>query len=80
MDSVLKTVQEILCQQYELSEAQVAPDQKLKNLGLDSLTQIEFVYKLEERFGISMPDAPSSITTVADVVRVVEETLAAKKG
>lgn len=80
MESVLKTVQDMLRQQYELSEAQVAPDKKLKSLGLDSLSQIEFVGTLEDRFSIVLPDAAQDINTVADIANAVERALAEGAG
>ncbi len=76
MEGVLKTVQEMLCQQYTLTERQVAPEQKLSSLGLDSMSKLEFIYQLEERFSISLAEEQSKQETVSDIVRVVERALA----
>lgn len=78
MEGVLKTVQDMLCQQFSLTEAQVAADQNLASLGMDSLSKIEFMYQLEDRFSISLTDERGAIETVSDIAQVVERVLAAK--
>ena len=78
MEGVLNTVQEMLCQQFSLAEAQVAADQNLASLGMDSLSKIGFMYQLEARFSISLADERGSIGTVAEIAQVVERGLAAK--
>jgi acyl carrier protein len=78
MDSVLKTVQDMLCQQFTLTESQVAAQQNLAKLGMDSLSKIEFMYQLEDRFSISLTEERGTIETVSDIAQIVERALAAK--
>lgn len=78
MDGVLKTVQDMLCQQFTLTESQVAAQQNLAKLGMDSLSKIEFMYQLEERFSISLTEERGAIETVSDIAQIVERALAAK--
>ena len=78
MEGVLGTVQEMLCQQYSLTNQQVAAGQSLKTLGMDSLSKIEFMYQLEDRFSISLTEERGALETVADIAEVVERALAAK--
>jgi len=49
-------------------------DDLRKDLGLDSLTMIELLFKIEEAFDLEVPneDLPL-LTTVADVVKYVED-------
>lgn len=51
-------------------------DDLRKDLGLDSLTMIELLFKIEEAFDLEVPneDLPL-LVTVADVVRYVEDKL-----
>ncbi len=45
----------ILGAQLLLPPADIAPDARLDDLGLDSLGKVEAIFALEERFGISIP-------------------------
>jgi acyl carrier protein len=78
MEGVLKTVQDMLCQQFTLTESQVAADQNLASLGMDSLSKVEFMYLLEDRFSISLAEERGAIDTVSDIAQIVERALAAK--
>jgi acyl carrier protein len=78
MEGVMRTVQDMLCQQYSLTETQVGADQDLAKLGMDSLSKIEFMYQLEDKFGISLAEERGTLATVADIAQMVERALAAK--
>jgi acyl carrier protein len=51
MDIIAKTLKETFN-----VEAPVAPETSLKDLGLDSLDQIKFLFTLEEKTGVKIPD------------------------
>jgi acyl carrier protein len=55
---------------------------KLEDLGLESLDAVEMIFDLEEKFDITIPynanDARTEFDTVGDVVRAVENLVAAK--
>lgn len=57
-------------------DAVALQDDLRKDLGLDSLTMIELLFKIEEAFDLEVPneDLPL-LVTVADVVRYVEDKL-----
>ena len=48
-------VTEILINKLEISTAEVSIESNLKDLGADSLEQIEIILALEQEFGISIP-------------------------
>lgn len=77
----------ILARQLLLSPADIAPDATIEALGLDSLGKAEAIFALEERFDISVPfnanepDRPDfDFTSVASIVRGVQELIARKAG
>lgn len=45
----------ILAAQLLLPAAEITPDARLDDLGLDSLGKVEAIFALEERFAISIP-------------------------
>lgn len=58
-----------------LDPSKISEDSKLKlDLGLDSVDLLEYVWQLEEAFGISISDDYlGRITTVGDAIDVVAE-------
>ena len=79
MNSVLDRVQTLLQEHFSLSPEQAAPDQTLEQLGIESLEAVEFLFKLEEEFKISLSEERAVFATVGDIVSIVEKTLAAQR-
>jgi acyl carrier protein len=58
----------ILMDQLEVKRDQIRPDSRIKeDLGADSLDSVEIVMKLEDKFGLTVPDE------VADQVGTFED-------
>lgn len=78
MRSVHARVQDLLAEHFSLTPDQVAPEQRLVDLGIDSLSAIEFLFVLEDAFAISLSDQRGDLERISDLVNVVEGCLAAK--
>ena len=76
--STLAKVQEMLVAEFELRAEQVVPDSKLADLGIDSLATLEFLFKLEEEFGLDLNSDPTPVETVSDIASEVDRMLAKK--
>ncbi len=74
MSSVQKKVVEIIVEQLNVKAEQCVLEAKFQDdLGADSLDTVELVMKLEEAFGIEIPDEDSEkILTVGDAVKYIE--------
>ena len=70
--NTLATVQEMLIAEFELTAAQVVPESKLADLGIDSLATLEFLFKLEEKFSLDLNSDPTPVETVADIASEVD--------
>ena len=72
--SVQDKVVEIIVEQLNVNAEQCVPEAKfIEDLGADSLDTVELVMKLEEEFGIDIPDEDSEkILTVGDAVKFIE--------
>ncbi|REN20887.1 acyl carrier protein, partial [Mycobacterium tuberculosis] len=46
--------------------------------GLDSLALAEFLFAIEDHFGITMPDEDANIDTLAELAQLVDKVRAAK--
>jgi acyl carrier protein len=78
--STLQMLQDILIKDYPLTTEQVAPDAVLTSLGLDSLSVLELMFKIEDRFHLKIvDDTPADFVTVSDVVRYIDGLLALKE-
>ena len=74
----LGRIRELAAKEFSLDAAKLDPVAPLDSLGVDSLSFIEFMFKVEEEFGISVSDEDlKSIKTLGDLERHVAAALAA---
>lgn len=72
-----KEVIEILARELGVPEAQLTHDARLQeDLGADSLTFVEVIMALEDRFNLTIPDERSEkVQTVGEVFELLAELL-----
>jgi acyl carrier protein len=73
----------IIKKKIRVERDQITMDDKLRDLGLESLDALELVFDIEEKFNVEIPvnanDANiGGFETVADVVREVEKLVTKK--
>ncbi len=78
--SSLPTIQRLMVEQFDLKLDVLGADARLESLGLDSLSVIEFMFKLEDELKIKLPDERVEIKTVGDVANLVDKILTEQKG
>ena len=79
--NTLETLQDILVKEFRLAPGQLTPDADLSTLGIDSLDLLELMFKIEDRYGISIKnDTPNNLTTLDDVVAYIDGLLARRPG
>ncbi len=77
--TTLQTLQDILVRDYPLTHQQVGPEAVLSSLGLDSLSVLELMFKIEDRFLLKiLGDTPTDLVTVNDVVLYIDGLLVAQ--
>ena len=67
-----------MVEEFELKAEDLAPDAQLESLGVDSLSVIEFMFKIEDEFHIKLPDERVELTTIQDITSFVERLVAAQ--
>jgi acyl carrier protein len=78
--STLSTLTDILVRDYCVPREQITPEATLATLGLDSLSLLELMFKIEDRYGVKInDDTPTDLVTVDDVVRYIDG-LTTRKG
>jgi acyl carrier protein len=83
MTDVAPEVIKIIGKKIRVEKTDIGMDDRLQDLGLESLDALELVFDLEEKFDIAIPvnanDAKiGGFETVADVVRAIEKLVANK--
>lgn len=71
---MLEKIQEMLADALNLSVDKVTPDAKIvDDLGADSLDVVELLSRLEDEYGVTIPDEEvENLVTVADVAKTLE--------
>ena len=74
----LDRIKDLAIKELSLDPGKVDPNAPLADLGVDSLTFIEFMFKVEDEFGIRVSDEDMrSIKCLADLERHVAASLQA---
>ena len=72
---MLEKIQEMLAEELNLPVSKVTADAKIvEDLGADSLDVVELLSRLEDEFGITIPDEDvENLITVGDVAAELEK-------
>ena len=75
METMYEKVRAILAKQLRVDAATVTLDAQIKkDLGADSLDILQLLMRLEDQYGITIPDkALATFNTVGDVVTYLEQ-------
>jgi acyl carrier protein len=74
----LARIKDLAAREFSIDPGGLDPKAPLDTLGIDSLSFIEFMFKIEEEFGVSVSDEDlKAIKTLADLERHVVVSLAA---
>jgi len=73
----LPRIKELAVKEFSIDPSGLDPAAPLDQLGIDSLSFIEFMFKVEEEFGVSVSDDElKNIKTLADLERHVASAIA----
>jgi acyl carrier protein len=80
--STFDTLTSVLIEQFQVDAGAVSPQATLDQLGLDSLALMEFVFAVEDRFDVRIPedrlDPRQAGVTLAQLALLLDEAVAAK--
>jgi acyl carrier protein len=83
MSKAFETLAELLLEQYQVSEELIREDTVVTDLGLDSLTLMEFIFDAEDKFSLRIPedklDPHQAGLTLGEICKVIEALEPAKK-
>ena len=70
--STLEIIVGLMHKRLSLATEQLRPEQTLEELGVDSLALVEFMFDVEDALNIRFDDERVVVTTVQDVVNLVD--------
>ena len=80
--STFAALSSVLVESFHVDAGAVAPEAALDQLGLDSLALMEFVFAVEDRFDVRIPeerlDPRQAGVTLAQLATLIDEAVAAK--
>jgi acyl carrier protein len=76
--STLQELQALIQEKFDIDASTIDPNESLREKGLDSLTIVEFVFDVEDRYKISLPDQSADIETLQGLANAVDAAVAAK--
>ena len=74
--TTFERIKRLFLDNYDFSEEHLIPEATIQSIGLDSLDKIEFLFALEKEFDIKIPDREVELTSLQDIITVVERLVA----
>jgi acyl carrier protein len=71
--SSLAALQVLIQEKYGLDPATLDPHASLRATGIDSLAMVEFLFEVEDRLGVAVPDKHGNVDTLAALAAVLDE-------
>lgn len=68
----------MLVKDFQVDPERLSPDARLEDIGIDSIGVAELLFSIEDEFHLKLPDVPLDLATFGDVVRYVDEQIAAQ--
>jgi acyl carrier protein len=72
----LQHLQDIIREKYNLEPPAFDAHQSMREQGLDSLAVAEFLFEVEDRFGLILPDEHKQLDTLAGLADLIDRTRA----
>lgn len=74
--STLETLKDILTEEFDLERERLQPEAQLATLGVDSLDLLDLMFKIEDRYQLTIRDElPATLVTIDDVVKYIDAEL-----
>ena len=69
----LELLREFIKRRVANPPEEVNPDSRLEDIGVDSLTLLDLMFDMEDKFGVRMPDDLPRPETVAELIAIFEK-------
>jgi acyl carrier protein len=72
-------IKTLIAEHFGIDQTKLTAETQIASLGIDSLSMIEFMFQMEERFKVHLADSRAPLVTVADVVGEIERAVGAQR-
>ncbi len=79
MSSTLQDLQELIHEKFGIALADLDPQASMREKGFDSLSLVECLFAIEDKYAISMRDEDSNIDTLGELAAAVDKLRAEKQ-
>ncbi len=76
MATTLERIKKLFLENFDFPEERLQPEATIESIGLDSLDKIEFLFALEQEFDIKIPDREVKLSSISEMVSVIERLVA----
>ena len=63
----------MISEEFKIPLEQLTPEATMDSLGIDSLSLIDFIFDVEDKLKLEMPDSRTPLKTLADVYAEIEK-------
>jgi len=74
--TTIERIKKLFLKNFDFPEDRLQPDATIESIGLDSLDKIEFMFELEKEFDIKIPDREVKLTSIREMVDVIDRLVA----
>lgn len=74
--NTLETLTQMMVEQFDLKAEDLKPDTALDSLGIDSLSVIDFMWSIEDKFHIQLLDEQVELKTLQDIANALDHLIA----
>ena len=72
-DQLRATLIEMISEEFSIPVEKLTPEATMESLGIDSLSLIDFIFDIEDKLKLNMPDSRTPLKTLADVFAEIEK-------
>jgi acyl carrier protein len=76
--STFDFIRQTLIDKFEVDPELISPEATLEVMGLDSLTMVELLFDVSEKYEIEIPTDQLDFTTLGEAVELIDAALQAK--
>jgi acyl carrier protein len=66
-------LKQMIAEEFTIPIEKLTPEATMESLGIDSLALIDFMFNVEDKLGIEMPDSRAPLTTLGEVYAEIEK-------
>ena len=76
--SSLKQLQDLIHEKYGIEPSALGIHDSMRAKGIDSLALVEFLFVVEDRLSVTLPDRESNVDTLAELATLVDKVRASQ--